>query len=117
MNTLGVRIPGMVISPLVGRGTCFHGLLDHTSILQLMVERFGSPGDLGSLGVAAQRKNNGVGSLSQLVTLGGPRADDALTLPNAPIASGSAVTPPVSNMGRMFRGVIADQPATKVGGG
>ena len=36
-TTLGVRVPGIVVSPLVEAGSCFSGLLDHTSILQLLV--------------------------------------------------------------------------------
>src|SRR4051812_49407428 len=51
-NSLGVRVPGIVVSPFVRQGACFSGLLDHTSIQQLMVDRFGSSEDLAYFGDA-----------------------------------------------------------------
>jgi phospholipase C len=39
-RTTGVRVPAFVISPHVEPGTVFHGPLDHTSILQLLADRF-----------------------------------------------------------------------------
>jgi hypothetical protein len=39
-RTTGVRVPAFVISPHVGPGTVFHGPLDHTSILQMLADRF-----------------------------------------------------------------------------
>ncbi len=41
-ETLGVRVPALVISPLVDPGVC-HALLDHTSFLQLVTARFALP--------------------------------------------------------------------------
>ena len=38
-RTLGVRVPALAVSPLVAAGAC-HALFDHTSILQLIAERF-----------------------------------------------------------------------------
>jgi phospholipase C len=38
--TTGVRVPGFVVSPHVAPGTVFSGNLDHTSILQLLADRF-----------------------------------------------------------------------------
>ncbi len=42
-QTTGVRVPGLVISPLVAPGRVYSENLDHTSILQLLADRF-SPG-------------------------------------------------------------------------
>jgi phospholipase C len=114
MSTLGVRVPGIIISPLVAKGTAFHGLLDHTSILQLLVDQFGAPSDLASFGVAAQRKANGIVSLSQVPLLNAARTDRPTIPDPPPQPPGTATTPPVSNMGRMFRGVMADHPASQV---
>ena len=111
MATLGVRIPAIIVSPLVDAGSSFHGLLDHTSILQLLVDRFGAPPDLASFGVALQRKNNGIQSLAAVLTRSAPRSDIPALPSPPPQPSGFATTPPISNMGRMFRGVMADQPA------
>jgi len=38
--TTGVRVPALVASPFVPAGTCYHGTLDHTSVLQLLAEKF-----------------------------------------------------------------------------
>ncbi len=37
----GVRVPAIIVSPLVKPGTIFHGSLDHTSILKLVGQVFG----------------------------------------------------------------------------
>jgi phospholipase C len=39
-SSTGVRVPAFVISPHVEPGTVFQGPLDHTSILQLLADRF-----------------------------------------------------------------------------
>jgi phospholipase C len=109
-ETLGVRIPGMVISPLVDPTSAFHGLLDHTSILQLLVDRFGRPEDLSFFGDAPARKSNGVLSLSQILTRDTPRLDIP-QVPAAPVVTGGvATTPAITEVARMFRAVIADRP-------
>jgi len=111
-TTLGIRIPGLVISPLVDAASAYHGLLDHTSILQLLVDRFGSPGVLDGFGDAASRKAKGVQSIADVLTRPAPRAD-VPGVPAAPTPSGNPITPPVSDLGRMFQGVYADQPAKR----
>ncbi|HET7502440.1 MAG TPA: alkaline phosphatase family protein [Kofleriaceae bacterium] len=112
-TTLGVRIPGIVVSPLVDRGA-FHGLLDHTSILQVMVDRFGEPGDLAGFGDAAARKASGVGSLASALTRSVPRLDTPL-IPAPPTAAlGAATTPAISKLAAMFRAIIADKPGKAV---
>jgi len=110
-ETLGVRIPGIVVSPLVERGSLFKGLLDHTSILQLIVDRFGVPDDLGYFGDAVARKNNQVASLRSVLTRSTPRADLLSGLQPPPVPAAGATTPAISELGRMFRGVLADKPA------
>jgi phospholipase C len=39
-NTLGVRVPGIVVSPFVQPGSLCEELLDHTSILKFLGEKF-----------------------------------------------------------------------------
>ena len=40
-QSLGVRVPALIISPFVEKGTTFHGQLDHTSILKFIGQVFG----------------------------------------------------------------------------
>jgi phospholipase C len=42
--SLGPRIPAYVISPFVQPGSLFHGILDHTSVLKFLGEKFGQNG-------------------------------------------------------------------------
>ncbi|MEI9936567.1 MAG: alkaline phosphatase family protein [Pseudomonadota bacterium] len=73
-ETTGVRVPAIVASPLVQRGVAKHANLDHTSILALLAERFGQPGETYSPAVAA-RTNAGIGSVSAVLDSGPPRSD------------------------------------------
>jgi phospholipase C len=113
-TSFGVRVPGIVVSPLVDRASTFHGLLDHTSILQLMVDRFGEPADLARFGNAPARKANRVHSLAEVITRSSARTDSIVPLPAAPTISGFASTPSLSQTALMFRAVMADKPATQV---
>jgi phospholipase C len=113
-RTLGMRVPGIVVSPWVKKSAVFDQLLDHTSILQLMVDKFGTPTDLAFFGDAQNRKNNRVHSLAETITEPAARVNDPVQLPPAPSTStAAATTPPITDIGRMFRGVIADNPASR----
>jgi phospholipase C len=70
-ESLGVRVPGLVVSPLVGAKSVCHEILDHTSVLQFLAEKF-TPGKPYSPAVKA-RQQSGVGSLSAALTLPVPR--------------------------------------------
>jgi phospholipase C len=43
----GVRVPAIMVSPLLVGGTVDHTLYDHTSVLRTVMEQFGITGDLG----------------------------------------------------------------------
>ena len=79
-ETAGVRVPAIVVSPLVERGTVHSGLLDHTSILQLVAEKFGH-GEAYSQPVA-RRAAQGIGSVSAVLNRGDARA--SLPVPPSP---------------------------------
>jgi phospholipase C len=81
--TTGVRVPGFVISPHVAPGSVFKGELDHTSILQLLDDRF-SPGEGYSVAVNERQKH-----LNRLLnTLEPPSASPrAPTIPNSVLQS------------------------------
>jgi phospholipase C len=53
-TTTGIRVPALVVSPHVAPGAVHSGSLDHTSILQLLADRF-APGEDYSPPVAARQ--------------------------------------------------------------
>jgi phospholipase C len=66
-NRYGVRVPAIMISPLLVGGTVDHTLYDHTSVLHTVMQQFGVTGDLG------QRVANA--NLIQPQFAGAPRTD------------------------------------------
>lgn len=70
-ETTGVRVPAIVVSPHVECGTVYHGALDHTSILQLLADKFDN-GRPYSASVAS-RAAQGIGSVSSVLNLSAPR--------------------------------------------
>jgi phospholipase C len=75
-ETTGLRVPAIVVSPHVEPGTVYGGQLDHTSILQLVAEKFGG-GEPYSEAVAS-RARQGIGSVSAVL-------NRALAQPRAPV--------------------------------
>src|SRR6266404_8315379 len=63
-ETLGVRVPAFVVSPFVKAGRPFNSILDHTSVLKFIGERF-SPDGLYSPQVDSRQ----VGSVSDTLDL------------------------------------------------
>lgn len=121
-TTVGVRVPGLVISPYAARQSVCSDVLDHTSILQLVVDRFGtSPGDLAFFGAAADRKQHGIQSISAALTLDEPRADiidlptPALRLPAASPARNRGA--PLTDDERAFVGSVREKAAAAARGG
>jgi phospholipase C len=83
-TTTGVRVPGLVISPLVDPATVFTGSLDHTSILQFIADRFGNR----FYSPAVSNRQPALGRLTDAITRSTPRAD----LPAVPVvAAGPAI--------------------------
>ncbi|HVK71472.1 MAG TPA: alkaline phosphatase family protein [Polyangium sp.] len=77
--TTGVRVPAIVVSPLVEPGTVHSGLLDHTSILQLLAEKFG---DGAYSEAVTHRATQGIGSVSAVLNRGAARS--SLPVPPSP---------------------------------
>jgi phospholipase C len=61
-RSLGPRIPGLIISPFVKPGSVFSSTLDHTSVLQLLAEKFNKPPVSANVEV---RKKLGIHNLSE----------------------------------------------------
>ncbi len=108
-QTLGVRVPAIVVSPFSERGAVCKERLDHTSILQLIIERFGTPQDLGALGVSAQRKQGGIRSALTALTRTTPRNDRiSLPTPTLPLVPPSPPTALSSNA-KLFASAIQEK--------
>lgn len=70
-ETTGMRVPAIVVSPHVESGTVYHGALDHTSILQLVADRFDA--DRFYSAEVAARAAQGIGSVTSVLNLADPR--------------------------------------------
>lgn len=77
-TSLGVRVPALVVSPLVEQRRVYSGLLDHTSWLQLLAEKF-TPGAPYSARVE-ERRGAGITSVSAVLN----RADPRQAIPQPP---------------------------------
>jgi phospholipase C len=103
-DSLGPRIPGILVSPWVDPGVVSHQLFDHTSVLQFLAELF-TPGTPYSAAVA-ERAAQGINSISSMLT-DTPANVPAPAPPADPIFVQSALgdniaTPPSSPMGQAF---------------
>jgi phospholipase C len=82
-DRFGVRIPALLISPLIAKGSVFrsrNGVIDHTSVLKTLSERWGVP--------SLTRRDAAAPSLADVLTLTKPRQDDALKGVRIPKPSG-----------------------------
>jgi phospholipase C len=92
-QTTGVRVPAIIVSPLVTAGAVYSQVLDHTSILKLIARKF-SDGHYSS-----EVDGRSVGNVADALDLAQPRTD----IPQAPDPSviptpqGSAAPPPSTN--------------------
>ncbi len=81
-DSLGPRIPAIIASPLVNKGSVCHHLFDHTSVLQFLAEKF-TPGKDYSEAVKSRRLK-GIESIS--VALDNPIFWPAPPPPSQPIS-------------------------------
>jgi phospholipase C len=120
-DTLGARVPALLVSPWVEPGKVCHEVFDHTSVLQFLAEKF-TPGTPYSPEVAARsRSGQAIASISK--ALSDVSTPSAPPPPAGPINVHSAlgktiVTAPHSDMGRSFeqaaRAIMDQEPqATK----
>jgi phospholipase C len=83
----GVRVPAVLVSPLIAPGSVYRAPeggtpLDHTSVLKTVQERWGLP-SLTARDAAAP-------SLADVLTLAEPRVDDVLAGVTVPVAAGTS---------------------------
>ncbi len=96
-NSLGVRVPAYVVSPFVQSGAVSHALLDHTSALKLLGEKFGK-GSYSPIVDARQVRN-----FSEVLDFDHPISDP----PSAPALDGYLAARPAGPAG-----VAAPSPKT-----
>jgi phospholipase C len=89
-QTTGLRVPAFLVSPYVVPGGVFSGDLDHTSILQLLADKFNAGGTYSAPVSARTQLSKLSSALSEAKTPGSaPKL-------NVPIPSNSPVPAPVS---------------------
>jgi phospholipase C len=91
--TTGVRVPAFVVSPHVQPGTVHSGALDHTSMLQLLADRF-TPGLDYSPAVAARQKS--LTPLAELLAPPQPRVPRLGARATAALQAAQEPPPPLS---------------------
>lgn len=91
-TSTGPRVPALVASPWIPPGTVFKGAMDHTSILQLISEKFAGTPDYND--EVARRRELGIHSVSQILPqpLAQPRADIP-SPPRVAVTNAVAVSP------------------------
>jgi phospholipase C len=83
----GLRVPAVVISPLIAQPTVDHTLYDHTSVLATLESLFGLP--------PLTKRDAGANNLLHLLSLTTPRTDCPMTLnPPAPPSLGARAPAP-----------------------
>jgi phospholipase C len=73
-RSLGVRVPAMVVSPFVSAGYFYTGVLDHTSILKFIGQKFGTRNGRPP-GYSAEVDTRRVDSVYDVLNLSEPRTE------------------------------------------
>jgi phospholipase C len=79
----GVRVPAVLVSPLIAAGTVYHaaqGRIDHTSVLKTIHERWGTD--------PLTQRDRAAASLGDVLTLATARDDDPLDGVAIPVSTG-----------------------------
>jgi phospholipase C len=104
----GVRVPAVLVSPLIAAGTIFNVAagstpIDHTSVLKTIEVRWGLP--------ALTKRDAAAPDLGDVLTLTTPRTDDPLAGVVAPTAAGTnQAAGEVSHLQQLQAQMVADLP-------
>jgi len=105
-TSTGVRVPALLISPYAPRRTAAHGFYDHTSLLQMLADRFDTTGAPYSANVAARRQAaDPIGSVTEALSRDARADIPRISTPTAPTTAAAplvAVRPPRSEGQRAF---------------
>jgi phospholipase C len=103
-HSTGLRVPTIVVSPLVSRGSVCHEPMDHTSILQLLAQKYGDPLASYSDVVRGRRDDNGpahIVSVARVLNLDDPRPGPAAPAPDFTITSSAQLGVPTGTWSTM----------------
>ena len=89
LATTGPRVPALLVSPHVGAGQVFSESLDHTSVLQLIADRFGKGGGYSD---AVTKRQEAFGRIANAL-LPEARAGKAPAMPARKPRAGKAAAP------------------------
>ncbi|MFL5159053.1 MAG: alkaline phosphatase family protein [Microvirga sp.] len=84
-DQMGPRVPAVVISPLIPKGTIEHRLLEHSSVIATVMNLFDVPP------LRHARDLNQICGLAHLASLSAPRQDTPATLPEVVVSNVTAV--------------------------
>jgi phospholipase C len=76
LRQYGVRVPALLVSPLVPRGAVYHGVLDHTSLIKTILQRFCAAAD-GSVPNSLGQRVAAARGVWPLLSEPAPRTDAA----------------------------------------
>jgi len=114
----GVRVPAVLVSPLIAEGTVFRSTdttpIDHTSILKTVEERW------LPAGTSLTKRDAAAPSLSGVLTLSTARTDDPLkgvAVPVAPGPSPFGKASPPSHLQKIHAATVARLPVPDANGG
>ncbi|SEK68675.1 alkaline phosphatase family protein [Nitrosovibrio tenuis] len=93
-ESTGPRVPSLVASPWISRGTVFKGAMDHTSILQLLSEKFAGTPDYND--EVKRRREAGIQSVSQVLAQPLPQPRTDIPPPPQEIISSSVTLAPAT---------------------
>ena len=95
-ESMGPRVPAMLVSPFMKKGGVFNGMMDHTSILQFLAEKFTPGKDYND--EVKRRREFGIQSVSAALRTNPdtPRSDTPLA--PADQLEGAVLTPPATEI-------------------
>jgi len=99
-NRFGVRVPAVLVSPLIEAGTVCHTPFDHTSVIRTVAKRWLNAAHL----TERDKQANDVG---EVLTLSSPRSDAPDITPNPPPAFKGCGGHPLSPLHRDMLGLAA----------
>jgi phospholipase C len=97
----GVRVPAVVVSPLIAKGAVDHTLYDHSSVPATLEQLWELP--------SLTNRDKHANDVLHLLTLSSPRTDCPTTLPN-PVADVPLAAPTDGSPAREGADAVADRP-------